>query len=229
VQLLPFTIAMLATSFTAPKLAAIISPKRLIQAGMLAMAIGGFGLVGTVSPDLNSTAFAAWLAVVGLGLGLLASQIGNVNMSSVDRSRSSEVGGLQGTAQNLGGSIGTALIGAILLGALLTSFQQDVADNPAIPAQTREDLDQATSEGIDFVPSETVRQSLVDAGLSEGLVEQVVEEYEDAQIAGLKIALLTAAAIALLGLLFTRRLPTELLGKESSPPMEGADPPATAT
>ena len=33
------------------------------------------------------------------------------------------------------------------------------------------------------------------------------------------------AALALLGLLFTRRLPTELLGKESGPPMEGADPP----
>jgi EmrB/QacA subfamily drug resistance transporter len=226
VQLLPFTISMLATSFTAPKLAAFISPRRLIQAGMIAMAIGGFGLVGTVSTDLDSTAFAAWLAVVGLGLGLLASQIGNVNMSSVDRSRSSEVGGLQGTAQNLGGSIGTALIGAILLGALLSSFQQDVAQNDAIPVDVREELAQATDQGIDFVPSATVQESLTSAGLKEATVVEVVNEYEDAQIVGLKIALLTAAALALLGLLFTRQLPTELLGKDSDPPMEGADPPA---
>ena len=42
---------------------------------------------------------------------------------------------------------------------------------------------------IDFVPSETVRQSLVDAGLAEDLVEQVVDEYEEAQIAGLEMRL----------------------------------------
>ncbi len=225
VQLLPFTIAMLATSFTAPKLAAFITPKRLIQAGMLAMAIGGFGLVGTVSPQLDSTTFAAWLGVVGLGLGLLASQIGNVNMSSVDRSRSSEVGGLQGTAQNLGGSIGTALIGAILLGALVSSFQRDVAENEAIPIEVRADLAEATSQGIDFVPSATVREGIQGAGIDADTTDEIVGEYEDAQIIGLKVALLTAAALALLGLLFTRRLPTELLGKESGPPMEGADPP----
>jgi len=214
VELLPFTIVMLVTSFTGPKLAAVISPKRLIQAGMLAMGIGGLGLVATVSPTLDSTAFAAWLGVVGFGLGLLASQIGNVNMSSVDRSQSSEVGGLQGTAQNLGGSIGTALIGAILLGGLVGSFQQDIAENPALPVDVREGVAKATEEGIDFVPSAQVREDLSAAGLPGAEVDEIVDDYEVAQIRALKLALLAAAALSLIGLAFTRRLPTELLGRD---------------
>jgi MFS family permease len=222
VVLLPFTIAMLVTSFSGPKLGAVVAPKRLIQAGMVAMAAGGIGLAATVSPELDSTPFAVWLAVAGLGLGLLASQIGNVNMSSVDRSRSSEVGGLQGTAQNLGGSIGTALIGAILLGALIGSFQVRIQDNPAIPAETRAAVTQATEEGIDFVPSAEVARILEDSGLPPAEVAAIVDGYEEAQLDALKLAMLTAAALALLGLLFTRRLPVALLGRDA--PAEGPAP-----
>jgi MFS family permease len=214
VELLPFTIVMLVASFGGPKLAAVISPKRLIRAGMLAMGAGAIGLAATVSPELDSTAFAAWLGVAGLGLGLLASQIGNVNMSSVDRSRSSEVGGLQGTAQNLGGSIGTALIGAVLLGGLVGSFQQQISDNPAIPPDVRDSVAEATEEGIDFVQSDQARAALEDAGLGTAEVEAIVADYEDAQITALKLAMLTAAALAFLGLLFTRRLPVALLGRD---------------
>jgi MFS family permease len=215
IVLLPFTIAMLLTSFTAPGAAAFVSPKRLIQAGMLAMAIGGFGLVATVSPELDSASFAAWLAVAGVGLGLLASQIGNVNMSSVDRSRSSEVGGLQGTAQNLGGSIGTALVGAVLLGGLVGAFNQYVADNPAIRPAVRDDVAAATVAGIDFVPADQVGDRLEAAGVPDAEAGEVVGAYADAQIDALKVGLLTVAGLSLIGLPFTRRLPGERLARDA--------------
>lgn len=224
VVLLPFTIAMLITSFTAPGAATVVSPKRLIQAGMVAMGVGGIGLVATVSPELDSTAFAVWLAVAGVGLGLLASQIGNVNLSSVDRSRSSEAGGLQGTAQNLGGSIGTALVGAILLGGLLGAFQQYVADNPAIPPDVRQGVSQATEEGIDFVPADEVRGRLTAGGVTGEEADAVVAAYEDAQIDALKIGLLTAAGLSLIGLPFTRRLPSERLPREVADEAGSAEP-----
>ena len=62
------------------------------------------------------------MVLIGAGGGLLASQLGNVIMSSVDPSKASETGGLQGTALNLGASIGTALIGAILIINLISGF-----------------------------------------------------------------------------------------------------------
>ena len=54
-------------------------------------------------------------------------------MSSVAPSKSSETGGLQGTALNLGASLGTALIGAILIVGLINGFNSRIADNPQLP------------------------------------------------------------------------------------------------
>ena len=48
--------------------------------------------------------------------------------------KTNEAGGLQGTAQNLGASLGTALIGAVLLAGLLTGFNDRIAENPALSA-----------------------------------------------------------------------------------------------
>ena len=49
------------------------------------------------------------------------------------RRRPARRGGLQGTAQNLGSSLGTAIIGAVLLASLATGFSQRIADNPDDP------------------------------------------------------------------------------------------------
>ena len=50
--------------------------------------------------------FAIGMAVLGIGMGLMVSQLGNVVQSSVDDSGRSEAGGLQYTGQQLGSSLG---------------------------------------------------------------------------------------------------------------------------
>ena len=55
------------------------------------------------------------MALLGVGMGLIVSQLGNVVQSSVDASGRGEAGGLQYTGQQLGSSLGVALIGAIVL------------------------------------------------------------------------------------------------------------------
>ena len=61
----------------------------------------------------------------------MASQLGNVVQSSVDASGRGEAGGLQYTGQQLGSSLGVALIGAIVLtgltGAFISNIQADAA------------------------------------------------------------------------------------------------------
>ena len=51
------------------------------------------------------------MALVGLGIGALASQLGAVTVSAMPDSQSAEVGGLQNTFTNFGASLGTALVG----------------------------------------------------------------------------------------------------------------------
>jgi hypothetical protein len=77
-------------------LAGRFSPRRIVEIGLAAMLIGEVLLIAFTGPDLRSLAFGVALAMVGAGLGLLASQLGNINMSAVPPERGSEVGGLQG-------------------------------------------------------------------------------------------------------------------------------------
>ncbi len=118
-------------------------------------------------------------------------------------------GGLQGTAQNLGSSFGTALIGAILLSGLTSATLEGVTTNPALPPETQTAIaDKVAADGIDVVPVETVRAAATAAGLSPAEADAVASDYAAAQLVGLRDALGAVALVAVLGLWFTRRLPT---------------------
>jgi predicted MFS family arabinose efflux permease len=115
-RLLPLSVAMLIFALLGPRVAARRSPRTVAQIGLVAVSIGAIVMLATLDTTLNDTGFKVALALIGAGAGLLASQLGNVIMSSVAPTQTSEAGGLQGTAQNLGSSLGTAIIGAVLLG-----------------------------------------------------------------------------------------------------------------
>jgi Na+/melibiose symporter-like transporter len=207
VKLLPLSVVMLITAVLAPRLSSRYSPRAIVRVGLLALLVAVLGLVGSVDHSLHSFAFGASLAAMGFGAGLMVSQIGNVIMSSVDRTETSEAGGVQGTFQYLGGALGTALVGAVLLGGLTGSFNAKVADNPAIspPAQQRI----ATEQGISFVPSATVEAQLSKAGATPAEVKAIAGGYDQAQVDALKIALLSVAIFVVGSFWFTRALPGE--------------------
>jgi hypothetical protein len=177
------------------------------QAGLLALTAASVLLLGTIDVELKRPEFGIALAVFGVGAGLLLSQLGNVIMSSVDPSKTNEAGGLQGTAQNLGASLGTALIGAVLIAALTSGFVSRVEENPAIPPPVREQVAQVAQKGIPVVPKDDVEDAVVKAGVPPGQAREVADDYGHAQLQGLKRAIGAVAIFALLSLWFTRRLP----------------------
>jgi EmrB/QacA subfamily drug resistance transporter len=206
-RLFPMSVAMFAAAMAGPKLAAGIAPKRVAQAGLVALAAASVVLLGTINVELDKAEFAIALALFGVGAGLLLSQLGNVIMSSVDPSKTNEAGGLQGTAQNLGASLGTALIGAVLIAALTNGFQSRIEENPAVPAAVREQVVAATQKGIPVVPVADVEQAALEKGTSQETATALASDYGDAQLAGLKRAIGAVGVFALLGLWFTRKLP----------------------
>jgi predicted MFS family arabinose efflux permease len=94
--------------------------------------------------------------LTGAGLGLMASQIGNVNMSAVSPDKTSQVGGLQGSFQNLGSSFGTALIGSILIATMTTGFVTNV-QNSTLPSNIK-DYVSSNTKTLEIVPSSQVEQ-----------------------------------------------------------------------
>jgi MFS family permease len=207
-RLLPLSVAMLVFALLGPRIAARRSPRTVAQVGLVAVSIGALVMLATLDVTINDTGFKVALGLIGAGAGLLASQLGNVIMSAVAPTQTSEAGGLQGTAQNLGSSLGTAIIGAVLLASLATGFSERVTNNPNIPPPARQAIVANAEQGIDIVPVSTVEQAAVKGGLTPDQARAVAADYGDAQLDALRLSLGAVALTALLSLWFTRRLPT---------------------
>ena len=224
-KLFPMSVALFVAAMLGPRLAAGIAPKRVCQAGLTILSVASVLLLATIDVELSQPQFAISLAVFGVGAGLLLSQLGNVIMSSVDPSKTNEAGGLQGTAQNLGASLGTALIGSVLLAALTSGFVTNVQQNPDLPNSVKDQVAQAAQEGIPVAPVAEVEQAVRDQGVPARQAEQIADHYGDAEITGLKRAIGAVAVFALLSLWFTRRLPGRLAAEAApSPPRRSLEP-----
>jgi EmrB/QacA subfamily drug resistance transporter len=229
-RLFPMSIAMLVAALGGPRLAERFAPRTVCQIGLAAVAVAAFVLLGTIDVDLNRWGFAVGLTVFGVGAGLLISQLGNVIMSSVDPSRTNEAGGLQGTAQNLGASLGTALIGAVLLTGLTSGFVARIQTSSDLPQRAQSQISAAASEkGLEVVPVDDVEQAARDAGLSRADAEAVATSYGEALLEALKRSLGAVAVLALLGLRLTRKLPGRLPAPRSETVAAPRERPAAAS
>ncbi|HXV93293.1 MAG TPA: MFS transporter [Pseudonocardia sp.] len=222
-RLLPVSITMLVTSMSAPLLNRIAGPRLVVRVGFGVLVVATLWLLAGIEPQIDDASFAAAMAVLGIGMGLLAGQLGNVAQSAVGETDRSEVGGLQYTAQNLGSSLGTALIGSVLVGALASAAQGGVAAAAGVSEPVKQQVGIVIEGGISFVPTEQVRAALTQAGIPSDEVDALTAAYADAQLQGLKVALLAAAGTALLSLFLTRELPRARRSADS--PAVPAGPP----
>jgi EmrB/QacA subfamily drug resistance transporter len=221
-RLFPMSITMLVAALAGPRLAARLAPKRVVQVGLGGLAIGAFCLMGTIDVKLNTLQFSLSLALFGLGIGLVISQLGNVIMSSVDESKTNEAGGLQGTAQNLGASLGTALIGSVLIAGLTSGFVSRIEDSSQLPQRAKTQIVAVAEQGLDVVPVSEVEEAAKQAGLRPGQAEEVADSYGAAELDGLQNALLAVALLCVVSFWFTRHLPGRAeVGERTEPAPEG--------
>ncbi len=225
IRMLPISIAMFITSATGPLLTSRFGAKRVVQAGYVVLVVASFSMLQTIEPRLDGTAFATALVILGIGMGLIASQLGNVVQSAVETEDRGEAGGLQYTAQQLGSAIGTALIGAVVIGALVASFVDKIDSNEAVPADLVAAVEIEVAAGANFVAADVVETALEDAGVDAEASDALLDDYRAAQLRGLKTGLLIAAFLAMLSLPLTRALPAgnEPDGSDGDPTPEHAD------
>jgi EmrB/QacA subfamily drug resistance transporter len=227
-RMLPVSVLMFLASVAGARLAARYPSRTLVRAGLVSVMVATLALLATIEPILAEWRFAASMGLLGLGLGLVASQLGNVVQSSVAASGHSEAGGLQYTAQQLGAALGVALIGAIVLSGLVGNFLVKIDEDPAVPDAVTAQAELAVSGQVSFVTAEQVRSSATDAGVDEDVVEALVRDYEQAQLFALKAGLLVCVALSMVALLATRGLPSRLeLSSQVAPPTATRSDPAS--
>lgn len=209
IKMLPVSITMFLASAIGSRLSTRYSVRGIVRSGLTVTMVAALALLVTIRPDLKDAAFAISMGLLGVGMGLIVSQLGNVVQSSVDASGRSEAGGLQYTGQQLGSSLGVALIGAIVLTGLTSAFVSNISSDERISSEVSAQVGVAVGSGLDFVSTDQVRAATEQAGLDVATSDAIVEDYQNAQIQALKVGLLVAAFLALGSLAFTRELPHE--------------------
>jgi hypothetical protein len=217
VRLLPLSVTLLAAALGIPKVFPTASPRRVVQAGVLLLFAGTVVLLGGLTPTSGPEVVAVPLLLIGLGIGSLASQLGAVTVSALPDERSPEVGGVQNAITNLGASFGTAIAGSILIAAMTTAFLTHIDNNPAVRDEVAQKAHVELASGIPFVSDADLTAALKDAGVTEQETQAAIDANAHARITGLRAALAILAALALVSLFFTDRIPSRPVGSDEEP------------
>jgi len=130
-SLLPMSVALLFVSPAAGFLTKRVPHKRLVQAGMVVAVVALIVLWWTLSATMRPAMLIPGLALYGVGMGMVLSQINNLTLSAVPVRDAGEASGVTNTFRQIGSSLGAAIIGAILLHAIIANIgphsTQDVA------------------------------------------------------------------------------------------------------
>jgi MFS family permease len=229
IRIMPLSITLLLAAAGIPRFFPNVSPRLVVQVGLLAMFAGTVSLLTSIDADAGAEIVTVPLLLAGLGIGALASQLGSVTVSAVPDEESPEVGGLQNTATNLGASIGTALAGSLLIAALTASFLTGIAQNPDVPPEVAAKADVELAGGISFISDADLETALEEAGASPQVTQAVLDENQQARLDGLRIALAALALIALIALFFSRRIPTQQPSSATQRSGEESEPAAAHT
>jgi EmrB/QacA subfamily drug resistance transporter len=207
-RLLPLSLTLLIAAIGIPKLLPTVSPRLVVRAGLFSLLAGTLVLMGGLETDSGPEIVFVPMLLVGLGIGALASQLGAVTVSAVPDDQSPEVGGVQNTMTNLGASLGTAIAGSILIGALALSFSTNIQQSPDIPARAKEEAQVKIAGGVPFVSDADLKEALDEAGVHSKQSDAALAAYQDARLDGLRAALTVLALLILLALFAAQRIPT---------------------
>ncbi|HEY8132662.1 MAG TPA: MFS transporter [Thermoanaerobaculia bacterium] len=202
--LLPMSVMLLIVSPAAATLTRRIPHKRLVQAGLIINAIAIVVLRFTIGVNMNLTWLIPGLALYGVGLGLVLSQINNLTLSAVPVREAGEASGVTNTFRQIGASLGAAVIGAILISTILIRLDAAVAESATIPPQSKTAITRmldAQATGLAFGES----------GIFDSLRPQIRNEMmalrRTATTVGIQRAFLCGTLFALMGLAVSTLLP----------------------
>ena len=209
-KILPLSVGLIIFSMLGSRLSTVRSARNIGRIGQLTLGLGVLVVFLAVQPELADWTFAAGMFIVGAGFGLLASQLGNVNMSAVSQSDTSEVGGLQGTFQNLGSSFGTAIVGSVFILLLTSGFTAAVQQSQTLPDDIRQQVVDVASKGAPIISQQQAEDLLTDAGADTESAAEIAQLYVDTQVESLRQSLFLVFTLTVLGLMLSSGLPSKL-------------------
>lgn len=199
-HLLPLTGMMIVGSPLAGALITKMGPRVPLVGGMVLTAVATYGL-STLDTQTGTGAMSVWFALLGLGLAPVMVGATEVIVGNAPMELSGVAGGLQQAAMQVGGSLGTAVLGAVMATRVETELPENWQKAGTLPPASPEQLSQASdavSAGIAPVPQ----------GAPPEMARTITSVAHDTFISGMSLAFTVACGVAILAAvvaLFTKR------------------------
>ncbi len=226
VRLLPVSLTLFVVSVFGSQFLLRFSPKRVVQVGLLVILTAIVVVLGTIKPDVDGSDFALAMALFGIGIGMLSAVLGNLIMSTVNSNERNDASGLVNAGGQLGQSLGTAVIGTVVVATLTSVFIGGVAADDRVPAEVAEAIEVQAQAGLNFVSDEDLDGYLTDAGLETSLTDPVLTSYRQAQLDALRYAMFAAATLVLISMFLARNIPQTLIAELAQKQQDAEDQPA---
>ncbi|MFJ2819250.1 MFS transporter [Streptomyces sp. NPDC087294] len=186
-HLLPLTGMMIVGSPLAGFMITKLGPRIPLAGGMAVTALAMYGM-STLRTDTGSGVMSIWFALLGLGLAPVMVGATEVIVGNAPMELSGVAGGLQQAAMQIGGSLGTAVLGAVMASKVdsdLAGNWKDAGLPQLTPAQTAQ-----AAEAVQ------VGMPPVAKGMPEAIVAKITEVTHDTFISGMSLASLVACGVA---------------------------------
>jgi MFS family permease len=116
-MMIPAIAGLLATSAAAGRFARRHTQRALIIFGFVLTAAGMGLLLALVRKDSGNLSYVPGLLLFGAGVGMMLTSSVNIVQSSFSAADQGDISGLSRSVSNLGSSLGTALVGSVLVAA----------------------------------------------------------------------------------------------------------------
>ena len=143
-MLMPMTVGMMMASFIAPKMAMKASHKYIMILGFVIAISGCLLMRNRFTPDNSFMSLFPSMLIYGFGLGFPSALSVDVPLSTVPPEAQNSCSGLVSTGQNLGLSMGTAIIGVVLTLGAVSGLQEAI--NTYTPMNLSDEAFRANAE-----------------------------------------------------------------------------------
>lgn len=212
IAIVPYAITVAAAAILSVRLYDRLTPRMLALISFVLVGAGMLVLAFTIGNDWSTPAVIFGLILVGLGEGTTLTLLFNVLVSASPKELAGDVGALRGVVNNVSSALGAAFAGVVAVGLLslliTTAFAQST-----LPPVLKEEIN---FDRIDFVSNDQLKEVLSQTSVAEGQVDEAVAINADARLRALRATFLLLAAISLLALIPSTRLPNYKPGQLSA-------------
>ena len=212
IAIVPYAITVAAAAILSVRLYDRLTPRRLALVSFALVGAGMLLLAFTVGAEWSTLTVIIGLILVGLGEGTTLTLLFNVLVAASPKELAGDVGALRGVVNNVSSALGAAFAGVVAVGLLAVLITTAFAQSN-LPASLEREIN---FDQIDFVSNDQLKEVLSRTSVAPEQVDEAVAINAEARLRALRATFILLAALSLLALIPSTRLPDYKPGERSA-------------